>query len=860
MSGFAFAGRDGCVPKEHDSLSFSLSQHSKNEENWKWKMTYRILCKSAPGIPEVYMASGDCAAMQRSFMREHVFAVGPDGHEALAKNRSILLYDTYLAHKLEGDPKIVRMPFIEYARIAQLSEDKKKGTARNFAAGPRRGCTVAVGIRYKYELLDLYLGQFSASQFPHRKSSVFVSPNVADGWRLDYTKEYLGTCQYLRNLKYTSNEWYMGLPVVQCGDDDEEQYALCAFPGIRVWYLASEVQLEDHCLQQEARIGPFVPGGAVFTEDQLHAYLEYVHLRDMSMRSLGVSRKRSFLERLRALRTFTGFLRNLCFHLHYPLDPNDENWVEEKAATDRMLFLQLQADWNRVCDPKKLSEFKYVGKQLEFLEMVRAGRNRQDANAAVFQWMHLCGKPGTGKTQVLIQAAMDGVRDGLKVCILVPTGSLVHQYRAQLPEMDNLTVETFHAGMSIMRNNDRVVTYQPPSRFRRYDLFLCDEASQVTDDVWLKFYMSVQEMAHQPFVVLAGDFQQLQPVGGKSLLQRCVAVLPVVELERVYRSEDPLHLPFCHHLRDHQPSRARLDDYFSCRRFLRHRMADAVRYGLAVGEGIGHPFVWLCVTNKGAAEVNAAAIRIIIEEKGISEDQVQAFSFRGDPRIDGGGDACLFPKALLRFTRNMDKTRGVVNGAVGEVEHFLSPGVCTVRLVSSESRVVLHPLYDKKHGYFLPCVQGYATTIRRAQGMSLHCGCLYFDHCYPPDPGYGYVGVSRFRTRDGCYLYGRIRETDFIPVGSTAETARMSRGRLSELTWTSWRMGRHPRTSLAAMYFLMVRRLPIRIRTGRMRTMSTLGRVHGAMSSVTQSLKGFQLFKRVWRARVSRLWEGIGSY
>ena len=42
---------------------------------------------------------------------------------------------------------------------------------------------------------------------------------------------------------------------------------------------------------------------------------------------------------------------------------------------------------------------------------------------------------------------------------------------------------------------------------------------------------------------------------------------------------------------------------------------------------------------------------------------------------------------------------------------------------------------------FLPCAYGYATTIRRAQGASLDYVCLYFDADFPPDRGYGYVGL-----------------------------------------------------------------------------------------------------------------------
>ena len=89
---------------------------------------------------------------------------------------------------------------------------------------------------------------------------------------------------------------------------------------------------------------------------------------------------------------------------------------------------------------------------------------------------------------------------------------------------------------------------------------------------------------------------------------------------------------------------------------------------------------------------------------------------------------------------------------------------------------------------FLPCIYGYATTIRRGQGASqtLDQGCLYFDHtkCRGKHPGrgYGYVGASRFRSREGCYLYGRIRRTDFLPVGKPQEDEITERGMESAST------------------------------------------------------------------------------
>ena len=120
----------------------------------------------------------------------------------------------------------------------------------------------------------------------------------------------------------------------------------------------------------------------------------------------------------------------------------------------------------------------------------------------------------------------------------------------------------------------------------------------------------------------------------------------------------------------------------------------------------------------------------------------------------------------------MDKGRGYGNGAVGVVQTILCssndvPTVFTVKL-STGVLVLVHPMTDKRQ-CFLPCTYGYATTIRKAQGATYHHGCLWFDHCYPPERGYGYVGASRFKSKSGIYLFGKIRCTDWLPVRSIAD-------------------------------------------------------------------------------------------
>ena len=68
------------------------------------------------------------------------------------------------------------------------------------------------------------------------------------------------------------------------------------------------------------------------------------------------------------------------------------------------------------------------------------------------------------------------------------------------------------------------------------------------------------------------------------------------------------------------------------------------------------------------------------------------------------------PGVLVRLTRNIDKDRGYVNGAVGSVRRVLSrdkcdtPTVFTVEL-SSGVLVLVHPVVANGR-CFLPCTYG----------------------------------------------------------------------------------------------------------------------------------------------------------
>ena len=199
-------------------------------------------------------------------------------------------------------------------------------------------------------------------------------------------------------------------------------------------------------------------------------------------------------------------------------------------------------------------------------------------------------------------------------------------------------------------------------------------------------------------------------------------------------------------------------------------------YGLEVVAARSKVLTWLTSTNLGASTVCRAALA----HKGISDDDLLA-GYRGDPASKSNLRILCRPGLLYRLTRNLDKRRGFVNGALAVgYEELDGNEVFIVRLLSSGNLALVHPV-EEKGQRFLPLTYGYATTVRRAQGASLDMGCIYFDQKRrAAGRGYGYVAVSRFKTKEGCFLYGTLRQTDFLPVGEGTESEITERGVMSE--------------------------------------------------------------------------------
>ncbi len=472
-----------------------------------------------------------------------------------------------------------------------------------------------------------------------------------------------------------------------------------------------------------------------------------------------------------------------------------------------MTLLLYNTGTKGLCIPASVWDTKRLGcnpgsvwsdEQQEVLNVVAKGVTVDDANVeAHSRLLFVSGKPGAGKTEAFIGCALAAAAKGERVLIACPIGALVDVYRQRSPPNENIVIETVHASHRITRNADE--TYNPPGRLRNFDLIIYEEISQLPSDVWHKVRTAIVELNPHPFVMLVGDFQQLQPAFGepelKDTLEAMVekGTLRHIELQQhpFARSNDPVLLDFLAKIREEQPSKDGIHEFFGSRRLAAGKncrksedIGSAVAASMQIERATGKSFTFLTVTNKGAQTVNHARC---LMEFGDHEriKNGNSYAVPGDP--DFGGAVIAVPGMKIRLTRNVDKERGFVNGALAEVEQILAKGVFVVK-TPSEVRILVHPItMDGKT--FVPFCYGYAMTIRRSQGSTLEQVGLWFDHKYPADRGYAYVGASRVRRAIDLWLIGKVKRSDWLPVGEEKEQEQARRDHLSETTSSNSEFG-----------------------------------------------------------------------
>ena len=277
----------------------------------------------------------------------------------------------------------------------------------------------------------------------------------------------------------------------------------------------------------------------------------------------------------------------------------------------------------------------------------------------------LSGKPGAGKTEAVIGCAIAAAAKGEQVLIACPLGALVDVYRQRLPPNENIVIETVHSSHRITRNADE--RYIPPGRLRMFDFIIYEEISQLDGAVWERVRTAIVELHHHPFVMLVGDFKQLQPAFGQPVLKNTLDAmiqaghLRHIQLEQhpLARSNDAALLDFLSDIRDDQPEKETLREFFKGRRSAEGRncrdhigVARAVQASMDLERETGKNFTFLTVTNKGARQLNhtRCLMEFANDERVMNSDN---YVVQGDPVLAGEIVAIIGMK--IRLTRNVDK-------------------------------------------------------------------------------------------------------------------------------------------------------------------------------------------------------------
>ena len=731
---------NGYVSKDHDAVDVGLGEYVQKEATAPWLATYRLLSKTSPCIPEVAIRMAQLSEFERSYSHVLLYPPQPAAmleHAGRLTNFSTKMYGIYLQEKrTSGLP--ISENFLVWHRTREYDRETGGYTERGGRHQQMSSPTLVVACRYWYELTDGFWGQFSVTQIPHLYPAHLLPLRFK---HLKSMQNFVGIIEYMCNWVWAEPDTIMAAT--------ETLFPVTALP----------MRIDDAGAVQP--LGTYLEKGAVFPSDR-HAFEYLMSLAERDLQYRGMRDDRL-----------------ACFR--WKQEANFLLYERVTACEDDAEYELLRQSWDTINRPK-YRNLKWGPKQEEAFQKIHLGISYEDEQERQSnrRWLYIAGAPGSGKSAVILEAAVRAAQSGQVVLIVCPTGLLVHFFKSQLPEVDgieNVRVDTLQGVLQYKRpGKDQKVRWAPPSALRRIDLILVDEGSQYDDKEWERFFQCIKEQPHSPFCAVIADFQQLQPVvaGG-----RCKAFCDMMEsvvLDTVYRSTDEDHLLFINRIRTEQPTRRRVMEYFGERHWSDYTLDESVAYGMELAEKTKDGmFYWLTSTNRGASEVCAAALRCI----GVAKEAEKGYLC--DPATKSTLRILAKKGVLIRLSRNFDKQRGFVNGAYAVIEDALrGNAVFTARLIGTGNMVLVHPM-EEEGSLFLPCCYGYATTIRRAQGSSLDLGCLYFDQRrHHAGRGYGYVGVSRFRTRAGCFLYGKLRQTDFLPVGDEKEDEVLERGVESE--------------------------------------------------------------------------------
>jgi ATP-dependent exoDNAse (exonuclease V) alpha subunit len=380
--------------------------------------------------------------------------------------------------------------------------------------------------------------------------------------------------------------------------------------------------------------------------------------------------------------------------------------------------------------------------------------------------LFITGKAGSGKSTLL-----DYFRDhtNQKIVVLAPTGVAALNVRGQ-------TIHSFFGFSPKITPKDaaKAVFFGNQELFQSLDALVIDEVSMVRADLLDCMDIYLQKILNntKPFgglkIIMIGDLYQLPPVVtgedrqylqaeysspyffDSKVMQNKQFALEIVELEKIYRQQDPEFIDLLNSIRNKEISDQQIA-----------KLNQQVQKGaIKIQEG----YIYLATTNKIVKAINTQKLQELdgelISSTATIEGEFQASHFPTDLELE------LKIGAQVMFLNN-DQSGLWVNGTIGQVIDF-DGEVVFVELENGQE-VAVEPytwkvyrssfdpkkkeLKQEEIGSFrqLPIRLAWAITIHKSQGKTFEKAVIdfatgTFAH------GQAYVALSRCRSLEGMIL------------------------------------------------------------------------------------------------------------
>lgn len=185
-----------------------------------------------------------------------------------------------------------------------------------------------------------------------------------------------------------------------------------------------------------------------------------------------------YLWRIRVVDSSIGCLQALSLEGLYPLSPHQNAIFQDIVGS----LAQRQRFLDRSADPDPSSDWA--------------------------KYRMLRGKPGTGKSQVLIRAIHHALQQELKVLLAAAVALLAQGYRAIFRY--DLEADTIHAAFHVPI--DGHLTADVNFELNKFDMVAVDEASLVSPEPFHLMATTFNRLNVRPVVVIATDKCQQQPL------------------------------------------------------------------------------------------------------------------------------------------------------------------------------------------------------------------------------------------------------------------------------------------------------------------------------------------------------------